>query len=690
MQNLALSPYVIYSVCAALSGLYTFFWLKGNKAFFQASPRLKFTAILRFTSVFILLVLLFNPLLKTIEQNFQKPILAIAFDQSKSLKNHKDSLLIQQAFSDFQRVEKELTQKYDVQYVQFANQAGSLGELQWLGNQEVTNFEPLFNFIESTYNPSLLAGTVILSDGAFNKGVNPLYASPSLGSFVHSVLVEDTVPTKDVYLQAAQHNEIVFTGNQFALSLSVGTRFLTQSTVELKVLMNDSIVHTENLKFDEKTDFLSKELFLEAKGSGLQKIEVQVKSDFQEENTDNNTLVSFIDVVDNQSKVLLLAAAPHPDIFTIKSALEAKKQYVVETALSKDFTGSFDAYNLIISHNLPNSDGTLFEQLEKSEIPALFVLGAPTNWQELNKVSKNLQVLANKNASNQVGTFPVQDFGLFQLKSDDFSAFNRFPPLTAPFGEFGFNEKLTPLFNQRMGNLNSGIPLLAFGEKDKRKAWFFANGLWRWNMYEASLRKEQKATEELLVAIAQYLVLKEDKNRLKVEVKNAYWENESVKLSAELYNKSYALITTETVRLKLINEDQKEFIYEFTPGGDQYFLTLGMLEPGNYSYEVYANESDEKLSVSGELFVKELSLETAALPNDAKVMKELAQRNGGQVYRLNQIDQLVADLINQQNITQIVQTSTQFKSIISLKWLMFLCVFLLATEWFIRKRWGGQ
>lgn len=690
MQNFELSPYVIYSVCAALSGLYTFFWLKGNKAFFQASPHLKFTAILRWASVFILLVLLFNPLLKTIEQNFQKPILAIAFDQSKSLKNHKDSLLIQQAYSDFIESQKTLTEKYDVQLIQFANQASFLQKLEWSGNQEVTNFEPLFNFIESTFNPSLLAGTVIFSDGAFNKGVNPLYASPSLGSFVHSVLVEDTVPTKDVFLQAAQHNEIVFTGNQFALSISVGTRFLTQSKVELKVLINDSVAHTENLIFDEKTDFLSKELFLEAKGSGLQKIEVQVKSDFQEENLDNNTLVSFIDVVDNQSKVLLIAAAPHPDVFTIKSALEAKKQYVVETTLAKDFAGGLDRYNLIIAHNLPNQNGALFEQIEESEIPAFFILGAPTNWSELNKVSKNLQVLANRNASNQVSTFHVQDFGLFQLKVGDFSGFNWFPPLTAPFGEFGFNEKLTTLFNQRIGNLNSGIPLLAFGEKDKRKAWFFANGLWRWNMYEASLNKEQKSTEELVVAIAQYLVLKEDKSRLKVDVKNAYWENEAVKLSAELYNKSYSLITSELVRLKLINEEEKEFFYEFTPGGDKYFLSLGMLEPGNYTYEVYATESEENLSVAGEIFVKELSLETAALPTDAKIMKELAQRNGGKVYRLNRVNKLITDLVEQQNITQIVQTSTQFKSLISLKWLLFLGLVLFAAEWFIRKRWGGQ
>lgn len=689
MGSIDFSTSWIYVLCAALAGLFTFLLYRGKKTQLELSGSLFYPLLaLRFIGIALLLLLVLDPLVKAVEQVTTKPILVIGLDQSQSVTLSKDSSKLETWLGQFTALEKGLSKKYDLQWVDFGSDAQLADRPVWKGADEVSNFQVLFDFLKANYPQERLAGTVLVSDGAYNRGANPLFSDYSTGSFLNTVLVGDTTVQKDIYVQSVNHNDIVFAGNAFSLNVGIGASRIEGIESDLIVYLNGEEVDRKKIKIEGSKFFKDENFTIEPKGKGIQKLEVELEPTTGEANKDNNRLVSYIEVINSQSKVLILAHAPHPDIFTIKKALASKKQYEVKSIRAKDFNQSIDAYNLIITHNLPQSNDALFNQIASSEVPAWYIVGAATNQQALNKSSAGIQILGRANSSNTVRAGFDKNFGLFKMNNGTFQDFEDLPPLVAPFGEVSINEPVDMLFQQKIGSLNSGIPMLAFGEDKKRKAWLTANGIWQWNLFEAAQGVENKLTNDLITGIAQYLVLKENKSRLKVNSKATYWENENIQFNAQLYNKGYEPITSFPVKLRLINEAGSQFNFEFEPGGDKYFLDLGVLEPGEYTYTAESIESGEKLTVEGQFYVKELSLETIGNDQDAKLMHQLAERNGGKSYALDGPDQLKNDLLKDTRSNALISTTTKFRSIISWKWILIIVTACFSLEWLLRKRYG--
>ena len=689
MGSIDFSTSLIYILCAALAGLYTFFLYRGKKTQLELSGSLFYPLLaLRFAGIALLLLLILDPLIKAVEQVTTKPVLVVGLDQSQSITLSKDSSNLQVWLNQFSKLENELSQKYDLQWVDFGNDAQLAESPVWKGTDEVSNFQVLFDFLKANYPQERLAGTVLISDGAYNRGANPLFSDHSTGSFLNTVLVGDTTVQKDIYVQSVSHNEIVFAGNAFSLNIGIGATKIEGIQPELIIYLNGKEVKRKKIQIEGTKVFKEENFIIEPKGQGIQKLEAELKTTTTEANKDNNRFVSYIEVINSQSKVLILAHAPHPDIFTIKKALAGKKQYQVESTLAKDFNQSIDAYNLIITHNLPQSNNALFNQIASSDVPAWYIIGAATNQQALNNSTAGIQILGRASSSNTVRAGYDKNFGLFKMNNGSFQDFEDLPPLVAPFGEVSINEPVNMLFQQKIGSLNSGIPMLAFGEEKKRKAWLTANGIWQWNLFEAAQKIENKLTDDLITGVAQYLVLKDNKSRLKVNSKAAYWENENIQFRAQLYNKGYEPITSSPVKLRLTSEAGKQFNFEFEPGGDKYFLDLGVLEPGEYTYEAECVESGETLTVEGQFYVKELSLETIGNDQDAKLMHQLAERNGGKTYNLDALEQLKNDLLKDTRSNALISTITKFSSIISWKWILLIVIACFSLEWLLRKRYG--
>src|SRR5690606_31443861 len=147
-------------------------------------------ATLRFLSLFILSLLLLAPLLKVNKTYYEKPILLWLEDNSKSMLLGAKGEETKSWFSQNRDAYiKALSEKYDVNIRAF-------GADITLPNDSFPEVYSniglaLENGQEQFYNQNI-SGVVLLSDGIYNQGLNPLYSAQQSSIPIYTVGFGDT------------------------------------------------------------------------------------------------------------------------------------------------------------------------------------------------------------------------------------------------------------------------------------------------------------------------------------------------------------------------------------------------------------------------------------------------------------------------------------------------------------------
>jgi hypothetical protein len=117
---------------------------------------------------------------------------------------------------------------------------------------------------------------------------------------------------------------------------------------------------------------------------------------------------------------------------------------------------------------------------------------------------------------------------------------------------------------QKLGSLTTPYPLAYFGKRnDQKTGWFFGEGIWKWKMFDYQENGNTIQFEEFVGKFVQYLSVKEDKSRLRLNYNKRFSESQSVNFKADVYNKSYELINTEELKMEVTNEMGSKFNYVF-------------------------------------------------------------------------------------------------------------------------------
>jgi hypothetical protein len=192
---------------------------------------------------------------------------------------------------------------------------------------------------------------------------------------------------------------------------------------------------------------------------------------------------------------------------------------------------------------------------------------------------------------------------------------------------------------------------------------------------------------ELISKSVQYLSVKSDKSFFRISAPKTINENENIELGAEVYNKSYELITDPDVTLTLTNTEGKKFNYTFSKTSNSYKLNIGILPFGEYKYEAKVKINGELFVKQGGLIVKEIVSEKINTVADHQLLFSMAKRTGGKLFYKNQIDQLENEILKNDKIKPITYSQNNTLTLIDLKWLFWLILFFLTVEWYFRKRY---
>ncbi|HPL11672.1 MAG TPA: hypothetical protein PK259_05040 [Bacteroidales bacterium] len=666
-------------------------YYKNKKEEFNALT-LGILSAFRFIAVAVIAFLLLSPMLKSHFRNFEKPILILAQDNSESLIIGKDSAFYRNDYpKEFLKLVDELQKEYTVRTYNFGHKVSE--ELTFDYTDQQTDISELFEEINTRYSNRNVGGMLLATDGLYNRGINPVYSAEKLKFPIFAVALGDTSVRKDIFIRKINYNRIAFKGNEFPIEAIVGANLCNEENSILTVSHGGAILFSKNINFNSNHFNETVHITLNAEKAGLQRYRISVRPIEGEISSQNNSQDIFIEVLDTKQKIIILSQSPHPDIAALKEAIESNWAYEVTHSLSNQFSGNIGEYNLIILHQLPGGRddiSRIIAEANKQAVPLLFILGSQSNLVQFNKSGAGIEIQAQKELFNESLPSLNKEFSLFTISDDVLKAIEMFPPLIAPFGEIKTQVSANTLFNQQIGSLVTGYPLIVFNQTlDNKTGVIAGEGIWRWRLINFQKYGNHNAFNELLSKIIQYLAVKADKSFFRVTGQNIFMENEAIHLDAEVYNQSYELINTPDVEITLKNSVGDTYNFLFGKTSNAYQLNAGILPIEDYTYEATVRVGEKLYHSQGEFTVSPVNIEAINTVADHNLLYRLTSKYQGELIYPEQLSTFTKMIKARDDVRTVVYTEKKFSGLVNIFGIFIFIVALLTAEWFIRKRSGS-
>ena len=178
---------------------------------------------MRFLVVSLLVLLLFQPLLETLETRVEKPVVVLALDNSQSMVSTKDSNDVRINFlNNWKALTEKLGADYEVVPLLFGDNVSDGNDAAF--SDQITHFGKLQRAIDARFSGRNLAALVIASDGLYNKGPHPVSTLKQLNIPVFTIGLGDTTLHRDLLISNVSANKIAYLGNEFPIRLNIEGR----------------------------------------------------------------------------------------------------------------------------------------------------------------------------------------------------------------------------------------------------------------------------------------------------------------------------------------------------------------------------------------------------------------------------------------------------------------------------------
>lgn len=650
---------------------------------------------LRVLSVSILAFLLLSPFIKRIESEIKKPILVFLQDGSQSMSRASNQDAINQWSEDWAAVIEDLNADFEVKNLSFGSQIAQSGEFSF--EDKETDIEQALKHSREVFDPQRLGAVILLTDGLYNRGGNPLYSGVLPQAPIYTVATGNANPVRDVSIRRIFHNKVTYKGDKFTVQLDVSAKNALNTTTELSIYDitagQSKLLDKKLIQLEGDPYFQTLEIPFEAREVGLRRYRFTLSAIPDEKNISNNTREMFIEVLDARQKILILAESPHPDISALRQSLQGSRNYEIAVAFTKDPQPNFKAFDLIVLHQIPskNKKPLLIEAIKNARVPLWFIAGTQTDLNTLNTLQSLLTINGDGRSTNEVQAVVSKDFKVFTISDPLKNQLRTFPPMIAPFGEYKASLQASVLLYQRIGAINTEYPLWIMGQEGPIRIGVTAGeGIWKWRLFDFLQHKNHDITDELLRKTVQYLALKEDKRRFRVQTSQPlYKENEPIRFDAEFYNANYELVNEPDIEVGIVDENSKEFRFNLNKTEKLYTLNAGLFPPGDYSFKAKTNFDGQEFTQSGKFVIQEINLELLETQADHDLLKLLSNETGGTMMLPQEISRLPEIIRENQNIKPTQYSHITNKPLIDWRWLFAIVLGLLGLEWFIRRYLGA-
>lgn len=651
-------------------------------------------ALVRFLVVSLIAFLLLNPLVKRFAREKEMPVIVLAMDNSESmLLGSKDTAATAAMLRNtFAMLEKELSGDYEVETYTFGESVRDTSDIHF--REKETHISALFTTLETRLAGRNAGALVLISDGIYNRGINPVSLLDRINMPVYSVTCGDTTLKRDLVLAEVNYNRIAYLGNTFPVEIVIKATRCTGLNSRLVIRNNEKTLFNQPVTINSEQFSQILQVNLNADKEGILGYEVFLEPVKDEVTLANNRTRAFVEVLSGKKKILVLGSKPHPDLGAIHNALLFNDQLEAEVALVNELKSPLSDFDCVFMHQLPDDQRSadLLSQCLKLRIPLMVIGGGATRHDLISAAGAAPGLVAGKvkGQHNEVMGALNPGFALFGAETSFTDQLSSLPPLQVPFGKFESNAGEQSLLLQRIGNITTPYPLVSFYQLPGNRTGYVAGeGIWKWRMFSFRNTKSHKAFDSFLNQWVQYLTANDDRSRFRVTTRNYVSENQSIVFSAELYDAAFNPVVDPEVALTVTGSDGKKYPYTFTRKERFYHLDAGRMPVGEYRYNATTALGSEKFSASGRFVVAPIHIESTVTRADHALLRSLSLPTGAIAVPAEQAEKITAHIKSRDDIKPVSHLREKFRDLTSLAWLLGVLLFLLGLEWFIRK-WSGS
>ncbi len=638
------------------------------------SKTILFLAFLRFCSVFILLLLLWNPLVTATKYEEYKTPLPIIFDNSSSISELKAGEQAQDLYNQLQ-ASKELSSKYAIQYLGVDAECAPLSGLNFTGKQSRLDQagKQLTLLYRNQSYPS-----IFITDGNQTAGNDFVYSFDPINP-IYPVVLGDTISYFDIKIDQVQANKYAFYQNKFPVEVQLSYNGTQSCTTQLKLMQANKIIHTETVTLQPNQAAQLVSFLVPANALGAQLYQVVVQSAKPEKNSVNNSKKIIVDVLDQRRTIAIVSTSNHPDIAALKRAIEHNGQSKVELVKPADVKSIAD-YAVVVLYQPTTRFTALFADIKRSKTPYMVVTGMQTDFAFLNQQQSDLTCKMSTQAEEFLPKYTDQ----FTLFAADDLGFDQFPPLQNPFGTTSVAASTMVLLGAKIQGVDTQQPLLCFGGGVVRSAYLLGENSWKWRMQYHVKNQSYDKYDVFVDKIIQYLASTGSRKSLVVSHERFYNAGEELGITAQYFTKNFEFDENAKLQLQCNNTKTKTTqTLEMLKQASYFKANLEGLAAGNYSFSI--KETRSNTTYNGSFEVLDFQIEKQFVNPNRNQLLQLAVQTKGQLYYPAQLNQLIDKLLKDPNYQKIQKEITQKTPVLDWVYLLIFLVFTFALEWFVRK-----
>ncbi|MCZ6774930.1 MAG: hypothetical protein O7D34_00555 [Ignavibacteria bacterium] len=673
--------------------------------------------VLRALSLSLLLILLFEPLLRLVFSSQEPPVLAVLIDNSKSLQivdkggDRRQALIGALATPALQ----DLPNNGELRYYTFGAvlREGSTSEKDSLElTEDATDISAALQALEKEKERYNIHAAVLFTDGSYNSGRNPIYDAEQLGIPIYTVGIGDTTEQKDVLITKVATNDRVYNETSVPVDVTIKSSGFDGERIEATIAAGVKVLDRKSLVLKSGTGEYTIPLTYVPEGEGMKKYVVRISNLKGELTSRNNQKAFFVRILKSKLRILIIASAPSPDLSVIKQTLAEEKHFSVRSYTQRFPSGfyegrltvsSVDSADCIVLIAFPTSatDNSTLEIVRAATTqnakPVLFISGRSLD-------NGKLQMIASTLPFRTVTASSAEQYVFFQpsdnhvghpiLKIDDRSTadtWNHMPPIFRSLTQHKAKTEATVLGFCRIQGGVTRDPLVLIRNVNRQKALaVLGYGLWRWRlMAQGNLDTEQTLSLFLANSI-RWLTTTDEGRPVKVTTsKDLFVEGEPVDFFGQVYDASAKPIDNAQLRV-VAQRNESKFETTLRPiGNGRYEGSIHGLTEGDYTFRATAQTDGQQLGMSnGKFSIGELNLEFRDTRMNARLLRQLAFRTGGRFFIPHELDGLTSELRSLLSFAPREVVKTKDLELWNWQYTLGVVVFLFGLEWFIRKRSG--
>ena len=695
-SDLAILLLAFALIFSAFIGWWTY---SGNKRLPEGVRWLNIS--LRSLAIFILLLLLFNPVYEFEDSRTLKNDIAVLIDNSRSTTIEKGEWKGEESMRDVIR-ELNLSDTTSTRYRVYGFDSDIFRT-----TPDSLPLDGSITDINRSLNSLHQAGStpdaiILVTDGIFNRGLDPTRAAERIGAPFFTVAVGDTTAVRDVLVRNVFYNSTAFTNTTGSLRAEILNDGFPDRSIEVQLYRNNELAAVQTIQTTQDRSVHNVEFEVDFTEEGTERFRVEIPELGEEWTTSNNAYSFTIDVLDDQVRILHLAFEIHPDVSSLRNLLATDESILAEfrTWTGGDrFIGgstpaSADTLDLIIFHGFPHRqmDAGLRSNLAELAVETnLLLLTLPGT--DLDNLQSDLQNTApiRQRAASPVGVIlPELNAAESEHAIFDFEVpgnLNRGPELRGPVRNYASASLARDLIFTNHRNETTDVPMLSVQQLGNNRV--SQLNAWQWHRWQQSTSSEHREFyRNLMNNLVKWTSTGVSDGLLEFSPsRSSFDEGEAITFRASVQTETGQPDNEARVSVQISGEefDTQDFVMR-SLGSGRFRLETRPLPAGTYRYEAVAQRGSTEIDrQNGSFTVNESIVEFMDTMRRDELLRFIAETTDGAFFTSDQTDLLRIELQSRGFDEFRTETFTSARRAHHSGWWFLAVILIVGVEWSIRK-----